>query len=271
MSATCNPVVTVVMPAHNAAEYIADSVHSVLSQTFEDFELIICNDGSTDATCAAVKSLCDLDSRIVFIDSEVSEGAGAARNKCLDASLGKYIAFLDADDMWQTTKLEKQIAYLEEMNADFVFSYYRTFQEHPDTKGDSRIIDSHWTGKILYEDHLWKKVNLGCLTVLCKSSLIQNKRMTNIRSGQDYAFWLDLFRSTNKAYCLPEVTAYYRTGHSSLSANKLKKISNVYRIFRHQESRTVIASLILCVNYMIMTVVLIAKSKAATKVSIDSH
>lgn len=264
MSGNRQPTISVVMPAHNAEKYISDSIRSVLNQSHVDFELIVCNDGSTDETRAIVEAMVKNDSRIRFIHCAVAEGAGAARNKCIDVSEGEYTAFLDADDIWCSDKLEKQLAYINDKNAEFVFSYYWTFQESTNLKSIGKLIDSHWIGRFSYADLLWKRANLGCLTVVCKSSLIRDRRMSSIKSGQDYAFWLELLRSTEHAYCLPEATAYYRTGHSSLSANKVKKIISFFKVFRFQESHSIVRSTILCLNYLVMTVYLSIRSRIQT-------
>jgi len=266
MSVLAPPLVSVVTPAHNAQEFLASSVHSVLRQSHENLELIICDDGSSDSTWTIISQLCETDARIKAIQHISAKGAGAARNACMDASRGEYIAFLDADDMWAADKLTQQLNYMNENEADFVFSHYRTFKDHLTEDNTGIVIDSHWAGKFAYGDLLWKRANLGCLTVLCKASLINDKRMTHVKSGQDYAFWLELLKATDKAYCFPEVTASYRVGHSSLSANKIKKIKNIFSVFRHQENYSVPYCVLLCVNYSVMTTILAMKSKLRTKI-----
>lgn len=116
------PVVSVVMPAHNAADFIDDAIHSVLGQTFADFELLIVDDASTDKTLEVVGQFGD--ERIRVISCKRNGGAAKARNRGVRAARGRYIAFIDADDLWQPSKLEKQVAFMRERNSAFSFGSY---------------------------------------------------------------------------------------------------------------------------------------------------
>lgn len=259
------PTFSIIMPAYNAGEYISDSVDSVLNQTYVNFELLICDDGSTDKTRELALQFEARDNRVKFLQNASAGGAGAARNTCIDAASGCYFAFLDADDIWCKTKLEEQFEFIKRTGAEFVISHYKLFSRELNIEAPSNVIDSHWSGGFGYQDLLWKKMNLGCLTVVCKSTLIKDNRMSNIPSGQDYAFWLLLLKATQHAYCYPKVTAFYRVGHSSLSANKIKKIKNIFTVFHKQEEYSFVMSTILSVNYILMTFVLSMKSKLRGK------
>ena len=124
-----NALVSIIMPAYNSERYIEEAIKSVICQTYKEWELFVIDDGSTDSTAALVEAVALKDSRVKLVRLKFNQGVAAARNKGLELAKGRYIAFLDSDDLWLPQKLEKQIAFMDENNYSFTFHSYRHFQE----------------------------------------------------------------------------------------------------------------------------------------------
>tara|TARA_A100001015_G_C14332996_1_gene460074 strand:+ start:63 stop:482 length:420 start_codon:yes stop_codon:yes gene_type:complete len=122
-------LVSIIMPVFNSSKFLGSAIESVLVQTYHEWELIICDDGSTDNSVSIAKNYAFRDSRISVIQNKNDRGAPGARNSCLDVASGRYIAFLDADDLWLKNKLELQISFMESNNYTFVYSYHQVIDE----------------------------------------------------------------------------------------------------------------------------------------------
>lgn len=209
-------LVSVIMPAFNSAETILDSIDSVLSQTYQNIELIICDDGSTDETLDLVYKIND--NRVKVIKNVHRKGAAGARQSCLDVSLGKYIAFLDSDDIWDSRKIELQVVFMRSNNVSFSYTDYFTF----------RVSISSTTGYFKSPDsitfrELCRHCAIGCLTVMIDREKIDFYIIDAPK--EDYATWLDiLYRFNVLAYRCPESVSYYRLSDNSLSSNKIKEL-----------------------------------------------
>jgi teichuronic acid biosynthesis glycosyltransferase TuaG len=222
-------LVSVVTPAHNAGTTIERTIRSVAAQTLPVLEHIIVDDGSTDDTADIVRSLQETFPGLRYTFQR-RQGAAAARNLAIEQAAGRYIAFLDSDDCWLERKLEYQIGFMEETGALFTY-------------GDYRIRDAA-TGRILREcrrpeslDHhdLLRACPIGCLTAAYNQERLGKRYMPMVRRGQDWGLWLALTRAGTPAYKYPGMAADYYTSPNSLSANKLLKSGDMYRIFRRQE------------------------------------
>lgn len=231
------PMVSVIMPAYNAENTIADSITSVQSQIFTDFELIIVNDCSLDKTRAIAESLALTDSRISILDMDVNSGAGSSRSYGIKESKGRYIAFLDADDLWRPEKLEKQITMMRNEDLPFVCSSYSVIDED----GRHLYVNSP-PSKITYNDLLNENM-IGCLTVIFDTQFFGRIGMPPLRKRQDYALWLSLLKKVECCVTHPEVLASYRITSGSLSSNKFGLLIYNYRMFRSCEDFGRLASI----------------------------
>lgn len=215
-------LVSVITPVYNAAATLQKTIDSVKAQTYTAWEMILVDDASSDDSVRLIQAAAELDKRIHLIRLTENRGAAVARNLALDAARGQYIAFLDADDSWDSTKLTKQLEFMKARNIAFSYTGYRT------TKG--RILRVPET--VNYERLITDNV-IGCLTVVIDRSLIGDFQMPNVRRGQDHLTWLSLLKPGRLAYGLNDVLATYTVGNTaSLSGNKLKAAKRQWYNYR---------------------------------------
>lgn len=221
------PLVSVVMPAYNAARFIERSIRSALEQTVRDVELIVLDDGSSDDTCSIVEAIAREDDRVCLVRNERNMGVARTRNAGFDRCRGKYVALLDSDDIWYPTKLEEQIRLAEEKQADIVYCSYAMINER-----DERAYgDFTAPGEIGLKGLL--KVNvIGCSTVLLSGDVIREHRFRTDFYHEDYALWVSLLREGKKAVGATEVLAAYRVHSGSRASNKWKSAQYRWRIYR---------------------------------------
>ena len=223
-------IVSIIVPVYNAQPYIEQTIEMVRKQTFQDWELILVEDCSKDDTRKVIRqTLAKLqDERISVIYKEQNEGAAKARNTGLDQAKGRYIAFLDADDIWLEQKLQKEITFMQEKEAGFVFTSY----EYGDEMGKP-------TGKIVkvpdiitYRQALQRTIIFTTTVLLDTEKIPKNLMEMPDVPSEDSATWWKIMRNENLAYGLNEVLAIYRRPRKSLSSNKgtaIKRIWNLYR------------------------------------------
>lgn len=225
-----NNLVSVIIPVYNAQRYIEETLMSVLKQTYKDVEIVVIDDCSKDKSGEIVKALFEKNSNIVYHCMEQNGGVAVARNKGLELATGRYIAFLDSDDLWQDNKLEKQIAYMKEHDKGFVFSAIEMMDENGNERKKKRKIKTKVSYKVLL-----KNTVIPTSTVVIDRNKVADFKMPLMRSGQDYATWLMILRTGIVAYGLDEALVKYRVGSNSLSSNKFKSIKQVWGIQVHQE------------------------------------
>lgn len=223
------PLVSIITPIFKAEKHIAECIVSVLRQTYSNWEMILINDCSPDHSMAIIGKLCKGDSRFKVINLPRNSGAAIARNKGIELALGKYIAFLDADDLWLPQKLEKQVNLLENSPYNFTFSSYSLVDELGKPKGNFIIPKEEVTYKDLLET-----CSIGCLTAMYNQESLGKLYMENLEKRQDYTLWLKILKKEN-ALGLTEVLAQYRISQNSLSANKLDAAMFQWFVYRKVE------------------------------------
>ncbi|SPH16877.1 Putative teichuronic acid biosynthesis glycosyltransferase TuaG [Defluviimonas aquaemixtae] len=221
------PSVSVVMPVRDAAATLTDAIRSVQSQTFSGWELIIFDDGSKDASRRIAEDHAAGDQRIVVMRSEAGQGAAAARNRAISVAKGKYVAFLDADDLWLPEKLERQIAFMRQTGAALTFTAYC----RRDSAGRERVrqVPKH----VDYETLLRGNV-IGCLTAVYDREKLGRKYMPEIRRRHDFALWLEIVMQSGPAQGLNETLAVHRVRPGSLSANRIAATIDTWRMYRER-------------------------------------
>ena len=231
-----NDLVSVIMPSFGTAKYIAESIRSVLDQTYKNLELIIVDDNSSDGSAEIISEFTD--ERIRFFRNSENLGAAFTRNKALDEAKGRWIAFLDSDDIWANDKLEKQIGFMEKNG--YAFSY--TDYEKIDDDGNSLKV--YCTGpKVVTRRKMYRYGYPGCLTVMYDAEKIGKIRIEDIKKNNDYAMWLIVCKKAD-CYLLPENLAKYRIRTVSISHDKFsKKVRSHYDLFRKCDKRSAITSL----------------------------
>jgi len=224
-----NNTVSVISPAYNAEKYLKKLVDCVANQSMEVLEHIIIDDGSTDNTLKVLKTL-EKEYAHLKIITQNNSGAGVARNKGIELAKGKYIAFLDADDIWAKNKLSEQISFMDESNTNFSYGNY--FEVDDESKN---ILVERMTPNYLEYNDLLVSCPIGCLTVAYNQDKLGKLYMPEIRRGQDWALWLKITKEGVVARRYSGTLAYYTVAKGSLSKNKFKKAFNMYRIYRLQQ------------------------------------
>lgn len=235
-------LVSIIMPSYNTAKYISDSINSVLYQTYKNWELIIVDDCSTDNTDEAVKPFLS-DNRIRYLKNEKNSGAAVSRNYALREAKGKWIAFLDSDDLWEKDKLEKQISFMEKNGYKFSYTDYIEIDENSEPLGVT-VTGPKVISKTKMFDYCW----MGCLTVMYDSEAVGLIQIEDIKKNNDYAMWLKVCKNAD-CFLLDEKLASYRKRKGSISNHGyLKLIKWHYKLYRNAEKRNPAVSAALTVR-----------------------
>ena len=225
-----NNLVSIITPSFNSGRFIKDCVTSVLNQTYSNFEMIIVDDFSSDDSKQKIRILAENDSRINVFFLNQNIGAAEARNIALSKAKGKYIAFLDADDLWDSKKLEKQISFMKKYDIAFSYTSYQAISED----GVTNLYNVIAQKKMDYNSYLMNSI-IGCLTVILDREKIGYIKMSDLRSSHDMALWLSIMKRGFSAYGLVENLAKYRVVNSSNTANKIKAAIEVWRLYKEIE------------------------------------
>lgn len=219
-------LVSIITPVYNSEKYIHAAIHSVLSQTYTNWEMLIADDCSTDKTEEVIKK-CLQDPRIKYFKLKNNSGAAVARNFILAKAVGEYIAFLDADDMWKPEKLEKQLTFMKNNRIGFSFTSYEILND-----SENKAIS---VPKSLNYGQFMKNSIIGMLTVMIDRKIIGDIRLVNIKKDHDSMTWAKVLREGSTAYGLNESLAYYRKVPGSISSNKFKAAKNHWNNCRQIE------------------------------------
>ena len=195
-------LVSIIMPSYNTGKFIGEAINSVIDQTYINWELIIVDDCSSDNTDKIVKNI--KDSRIVYLKNEKNMGAAVSRNRALREAKGKWIAFLDSDDLWKENKLEKQIKFMKDNNYYFTYTNYIEIDENGNQNG-KKITGPKRITKTGMFNYCWP----GCLTVMYNAEKIGLIQIEDIKKNNDYAIWLKVCKKVD-CYLLDESLAMYR-------------------------------------------------------------
>ena len=229
-------LVSIIMPSYNTAQYIADSIRSVQAQTYENWELLIVDDCSTDDTDGAVAPFL-ADGRIRYLKNAVNSGAAVSRNYALREAKGRWIAFLDSDDLWHPEKLERQLAFMERTGCRFSYTCYEQIDEHSDPSGIMVRGPERITKRGMYR-FCWP----GCLTVMYDAPTVGLLQIPDIRKNNDYAMWLRVIERAD-CFLLPEVLACYRRRSGSISNQSYGTLIKWhYRLFREAQGESLLCS-----------------------------
>ena len=240
--------VSIIVPMYNAEKFIGKTIESVLAQTYQNWEMLIMNDVSTDNSLAIVSLYAKKDERIKIVNTEKNVGVVKGRNFLIDLASGKYIAFLDADDYWHNEKLEKQIKFMKEKNASISCTEYTRVKENEEKINDVIIKE-----EISYNDML-KNNYLGCLTVIYDAKKIGKRYFKELEKNEDYVLWLEIVKDVNTIYGLKENLAYYRVLDNSRSSNKVKTAKVRWEIYRKIEKLSLLKSIYYFLHYAIRAV-----------------
>lgn len=220
-----NSLVSVIIPVYNASNYIGRTIESVLNQTYKKIEIVLVDDYSTDNSRQIIEQYAAEFDNIVYHLQKENGGAAVARNTALEIAKGRYVAFLDSDDLWMPDKIERQLALMKEKNTPFCYAAIEMMDENDKTIKPKRNIKE----KCDYQ-YLLKNTIIATSSVVIDRSALGDFRMPLRRGGQDYATWLMLLRGGTIAYGINDVLVRYRVSNNSLSSNKFKSIRQVWEI-----------------------------------------
>ena len=232
------PLVSIVTPCFNPDKEILSTISSVLKQSYSNFELLILDDASTTEKSKNFYELIYSDNRIKYIQRSWNAGAAVTRNRGIQESSGRFIAFLDADDLWHPNKLEEQIEFM--LVNDLALSYIA--YEVIDNKG--KVLGLRTPPEMLTYNDVLKSNQIGCLTAMYDTEKLGKVFMPNIAKRQDMGLWLKILKTGVVARgIVDKPLARYRVGAKSLSSNKLSVLKYQWRIYRELERLPLIKSL----------------------------
>lgn len=227
-----NELVSIIVPVYNVEKYIMDAIDSVRQQTYTNWELLLIDDCSTDDSIKIIEENILGDIRIKLLKQERNCGVALARNRGIDEAQGRYICFLDSDDLWKKEKLEKQVNFMKEKDCAFSYTSYEFVNEFGESKGKQAIVPN----KINYKQAL-KNTTIFTSTVMLDINKLTKEQiyMPNLRKGQDTATWWKILKIIDFAYGDQEVLSLYRRRNDTLSSNKFKALKRTWGLYRNVE------------------------------------
>ena len=240
-----NELVSIITPCYNSEKFLDECISSVLNQTYQNWEMLIVDDNSSDNSSILINSYSKKDERIKPLYLNDNIGAAMARNKAISKAKGKYLAFLDSDDVWLPKKLEVQTNFMKKNNCSFVFSSYSVISDDEKPNYTISVPET-----ITYKRYL-KNTIIGCLTVMLDKEKFKNIKMPNLRSSHDMALWLNLLKQEKYAYGIAQDLAIYREHKSSNTSNKFRAIYDVWNVYRKHEKLNLFYSIYNFVFYAI--------------------
>ena len=239
------PLVSIITPTYNSEKYIAAAILSVQDQTLSDWEMILVDDSSTDTTEQIILGFTENDSRIKFHKLEVNSGTGVARNTAITLAKGSYIAFLDSDDLWKPSKLERQIDFLRTNNLPFTFSFYDCIDEQG--KSINRRVTAP---KNLKYSQLFFCNYVGNLTGIYEVNYFGKIPVSNSKKRQDWMLWLTILKKIKTAQPVTESLACYRIRENSISASKLNLVKHNFAVYRNFHGYNFMVSTLCMIGFL---------------------
>ena len=238
-------MISIIVPVYNAGNYISKTIENVTAQTYTDWELLLVDDCSKDKSCEIIeeeirrfeKSGNEKD-KIRLLKQKENAGAANARNRGIDESRGRYIAFLDADDVWHPEKLEKELNFMQEKDAGFVFTAYEFGDA--DARPTGRIV--HVPETLTFKEALSRTVIFTSTVLFDKEKIPLDLLHMPVIASEDTACWWRILKSGITAYGLEEALVIYRRPASSLSSNKYEAIKRIWGLYREIAGLNVLQS-----------------------------
>ncbi|KZZ62401.1 hypothetical protein A3763_08085 [Oleiphilus sp. HI0128] len=219
-------MVSIVTPMYNSREFIDETIQSVFDQTYSNWEMLLVDDCSKDGSFDYIREKYKGESRITVIQNQVNSGAGVSRNNALEISKGRYIAFLDSDDIWEKDKLKVQIEFMQEHSAPISHTSFSFMDEQgEDSRGAvdvSPLVD--------LPKHL-SKTEMGMSTCMVDTKLVGTFRLSEVRARQDFLLWVSLLAKGHSSYGLSRYLTKYRIRKGQISANKLVVVPKTFLLY----------------------------------------
>ena len=231
-------MISIITPLYNSEEFILDMIKSVQAQTYQNWEMIVVDDCSQDGGPNIIKKISKTDERIKLISQKQHSGPSHVRNVAIELAKGRYLAFLDSDDLWHEQKLNKQLNFMKKNHYAFTYTGFEKINEA------GKVIGTVFPYKeeVCYYD-LLKSNHIGCLTAMIDLKILGHKMyMPDIKKRQDQGLWLDVLKKIDKAYCLNEILGQYRIREGAISVNKTDNIKYQWKLYRNIEKLNKIKS-----------------------------
>jgi teichuronic acid biosynthesis glycosyltransferase TuaG len=240
-----NDLVSILTPTYNTEKFIKATIESAQNQTYKNWEMILVDDASTDNTVAIIEEFVKRDSRIKLFKLPENRGNGFARNAALEKATGKYIAYLDADDLWFPEKLEKQIQFLKTNNLHFTFSFYDSIDEEGNDL--NRRVES--PNPLTYKELFFCNY-VGNLTAVYDADYFGKIILETSQKRQDWRIWLTIVKQIKTAQPVPESLAFYRIRKDSVSSSKFKLIKHNFGVYREFHRYNFVFSVLLMMRFL---------------------
>ena len=232
--------VSIITPSYNCAKYIKETIESVLTQTYTNWEMVIVDDCSTDGTYEIIKKYADTDNRIKYHQLSHNSGAAVARTTAMELASGDYLAFLDSDDLWDPKKLELQLQFMTENDYNMTATAYRKISE------DGANVLKTFTPPIKTD---YNRILLDCpvgnSTIMYNAKKMGKFSVPDIRKRNDDALWLKMLKNEKYILGMDDVLASYRIRENSISSNKLSLVKYHWQLYRTIEHISTLKSLYL--------------------------
>ncbi|SIN81391.1 glycosyltransferase family 2 protein [Algoriphagus halophilus] len=235
-------LVSIITPVYNAHSHIEETIQSIIAQTYSDWELILIDDYSTDNGIHILSRYTELDARIHLHENPKNLGAAVSRNKGIEMAKGRFIAFLDSDDLWEPTKLETQVKFMLENKHAFTFAGYFKIK-------NDIIVGEHVVPAKVNHNDLLKTCSIGCLTAMYDTDQLGKVYMPIISKRQDFALWLKILKLIPYAYGINQPLAKYRLRDDSISGNKFKAAKYQWIVYREFENLGLLKSIYYFMHY----------------------
>jgi glycosyltransferase involved in cell wall biosynthesis len=234
-----NNLVSIITPVYNASKFVGITIESVLKQSYQNWEMILVNDGSKDNSAEVIQKYVDKDSRIILV-SQDNAGSAAARNNGIRRANGRYLCLLDADDTWEPNFIEEQLKLLKEKNTQLVYSSHTRIDENGEQILKPFIVPS----QVDYNS-LLKTCSISCLTAMYDTvpygKIYLREDLKSLRD--DYAFWLEIIKKVGVAYGNSKILANYRIFKTQATGNKKKMIKPQFLVYYQVEKLGLLKSL----------------------------
>ena len=232
-------LVSIILPYFNKREYVKETIYSLLNQTYQDFEIIVVDDESSEDSKIILNEIKKIDPRIFILKNSKNLGAGYSRNKAIKFSKGKFLAFCDCDDLWDQNKLNNQLRFMKKFNIDACHTSYSIVNNL------GKIIGERIAASQLNYKNLLNSCDIGLSTVIIKKKLLDNFEIffPNLKTKEDYILWLKLTKNGIIFFGLDEKLTKWRKLKNSLSASSVQKILDAYKVYNTYLNYNVIRSL----------------------------
>ncbi|WP_252247350.1 glycosyltransferase family 2 protein [Clostridium sp. ZBS4] len=237
-------LVSIIIPVYNASKTIEKTIQSVLNQRYNNFEIIIIDDCSTDRSVEIIENLSKTDKRILIYKNKNNLGVSLTRNLGITIARGEFIAFLDSDDIWKPLKLQRQLDYIKKEDIDLCYTSYEIINDKNETDGDIRFVPRN-----INYNNLLKENIICCSTVVLKKKLLVKYNFKSDYFHEDFVLWLQLLKDGFKAQGINESLVLYRKG--GRSSDKIKAFKNRWIVYRRSEKLNIFVSLYYIIFYAI--------------------